>query len=80
MKLEISGPYLMLLVSALNDAITYNEKFLSSETIKDVSDYEEHLLCLENCQGWLEEEYNKIAKENPNLPPYNSLVRRMPQN
>lgn len=44
MKLEISEQHLMLLVSALNDAITYNEKFLSSETIKDVSDYEEHLL------------------------------------
>ena len=66
----------MLLVSALNDAITYNEKFLSSETVKDVSDYEEHLLCLESCQGWLEEEYNRIAKENENLLPYDKLVRR----
>lgn len=75
MKLEISEQHLMLLVSALNDAITYNEKFLSSETIKDVSDYEEHLLCLENCQGWLEEEYNKIASENHNLLPYSKLVR-----
>lgn len=67
----------MLLVSALNDAITYNEKFLVSETIKDVSDYEEHLLCLEHCQGWLEDEYNKIVSENPNLMPYSKLVRRM---
>ncbi|SBS35182.1 hypothetical protein MSP8886_03300 [Marinomonas spartinae] len=77
MKLEISEQHLMLLVSALNDAITYNEKFLSSETIKDVSDYEEHLLCLENCQGWLEEEYERIATENSNLLPYSKLVRRM---
>ena len=77
MKLEVSEQHLMLLVSALNDAITYNEKFLSSETIKDVSDYEEHLLCLENCQGWLEEEYNKIAAQNNNLLPYDRLVRRM---
>ncbi|MFP6845552.1 MAG: hypothetical protein VB958_10110 [Thalassolituus sp.] len=77
MKLEISEQHLMLLVSALNDAITYNEKFLSSETIKDVSDYEEHLLCLENCQGWLEEEYKRIASENNNLLPYGKLVRRM---
>lgn len=76
MKLEISEQYLMLLVSALNDSITYNEKFLSSETIEDVADYEEHLLCLENCQGWIEEEYTKIAKENQNLLPYNKLVRK----
>ena len=77
MKLEISEQYLMLLVSALNDAITYNEGFLSSETVKDVSDYEEHLLCLENCQSWLEEEYSRIADKNTNLLPYNKLVRKM---
>ena len=76
MKLDVSEQYLMLLVSALNDAITYNEKFLSSETIKVVSDYEELLLCLENCQGWIEEEYNKIAAQNNNLLPYDRLVRR----
>lgn len=76
MKLEISEQHLMLLVSALNDAITYNEKFLTSETIADISDYEEHLLCLENCQGWLEDEYTKIATENDSLLPYNKLVRR----
>ncbi len=77
MNLEISEQHLMLIVSALNDAITYNEKFLSSETVKDVSDYEEHLLCLENCQGWLEEKYNKISSENKNLVPYEKLVRKM---
>jgi len=76
MNLEISEQYFMLMVSALNDAIAYNEKFLSSETIRDVSDYEEHLLCLENCQGWLEEEYKRIAVKNPNLLPYSKLVRK----
>jgi hypothetical protein len=76
MKLEISEQHLMLLVSALNDAITYNAKFLDSETINDVSDYEEHLVCLEICQGWMEEEYNRIAAENNNLLPYNRLIRR----
>ena len=75
MKLEISEQYLMLIVSALNDAIKYNEKFLSSETIKDISDYEEHLLSLESCQGWLEDEYKKIAASNKNLLPYDKLVR-----
>lgn len=75
MKLEISEQYLMLLTSALNDAIKYNEKFLHSETIRDVSDYEEHLLCLENCQAWLEDEYKKIAKDNPQMLPYEKVVR-----
>ena len=77
MKLEISEQHLMLLVSALNDAITYNEKILNSETINDVSDYEEHLICLENCQRWLETDYKKIAAENNNLLPFNKLVRRI---
>ena len=75
MKLEISEQYLMLLTSALNDAIKYNEKFLHSETVRDVADYEEHLLCLENCQAWLEDEYKRIAAENVQLLPYDKVVR-----
>ena len=74
--LEISKPHLALLVSALNDAVKYNEAFLSSETINDVSDYEEHLLCLENFQDWLEKEYKKLEKDNPDLIEYDKIVRR----
>jgi|GEM_PF-5539329 len=37
--LDISKSHLALVVSALNDAIKYNEGFLRSETIKDVLDY-----------------------------------------
>lgn len=59
--LGISKPHLALLVSAVNDAIKYNEGFLGSETIKDVSDYEEHLLTLENFQQWLETEYKNSS-------------------
>ncbi|WP_308366975.1 MULTISPECIES: hypothetical protein [unclassified Microbulbifer] len=77
MKLEISSQYLMLIVSALNDAIKYNERFLESETIRDTSDYEEHLLCLELCQSWLEDEYKKIAKENSGLMPYEKVIGRI---
>ncbi len=75
MKLDISKQHLMLLVSALNDAIKYNEGFLQSETIKDVSDYEEHLLCLENCQAWLEDEYENLRKSNSDLMEYEKIVR-----
>jgi hypothetical protein len=68
----------MLLVSAVNDAIKYNEGFLGSQTIKDVSDYEEHLLCLENLQGWLESEYKKLEKECPDILTYDEIVGRQP--
>jgi len=76
MKLDISRSHLILLVSALNDAIKYNEGFLRSETIKDVSDYEEHLLCLENLQNWLEDEYKHLEEKSPDLMRYEEIVRK----
>jgi hypothetical protein len=78
MNLDISKSHLSLLVSAINDAIKYNEAFLHSETIRDVSDYEEHLLCLENLQGWIEDLYRNLEKENPDLISYDRIVRRTP--
>ena len=72
--LEISKPHLVLMVSALNDAIKYNEAFLTSETIKDVSDYEEHLLCLENFQSWLEAEYKKLEQKDPGMLEYEKII------
>ena len=75
MMLDISKPHLALLVSAVNDAIKYNEAFLHSQTIKDVSDYEEHLLSLENFQQWLEAEYRKLQAENHDLLKYEQIVR-----
>jgi len=76
MELDISKSHLILLVSALNDAIKYNEGFLRSETIKDMSDYEEHLLCLENLQGWFEDKYKHLEKQNPDLMKYEEIVRK----
>ncbi|GAB1258724.1 hypothetical protein NBRC116495_17120 [Aurantivibrio plasticivorans] len=67
-----------MLVSAVNDAIKYNERFLESETIQDISDYEDHLLSLENFQGWLEDEYKKLESANPDLIPYDRIVRKKP--
>ena len=66
----------MLMVSAVNDAIKFNEGFLRSETIKDVSDYEEHLLGLEIFQSWLEDEYKRLRASNPDLMEYEKLVRK----
>lgn len=76
MNLDISKPHLALLVSALNDAIKYNEGFLRSQTIKDVSDYEEHLLALENFQQWLETEYKKLQTQHPDLMKYERIVKQ----
>mgnify|MGYP003574552871 CR=1 FL=1 len=75
--LEISKPHSALLVSAINDAIKYNEWFLESETIQDVSDYEEHLLCLENFQNWIETEYKKLELENPDILKYDEIVGKI---
>ncbi len=72
--LELSKPHLALMVSALNDAIKYNEGFLKSETIRDVTDYEDHLLCLENFQAWLEEEYKKLEVNHKDLVPYDQII------
>jgi len=77
MKIEISEQHLTLMASALNDAIKYNEGFLNSETIKDYSDYEEHLICLETFQGWLEDEYNRLGKDNPSLMAYDKVVKKI---
>ncbi|PCJ11329.1 MAG: hypothetical protein COB04_19270 [Gammaproteobacteria bacterium] len=67
-----------LLVSALNDATKYNEGFLNSETIRDLSDYEEHLFCLESFQSWLESEYKNLEPENPDLLKYDVIVGGTP--
>ena len=74
MIIDISNPHFSLLVSAVNDAVKYNEGLLQSETIDDLTDYEDHLVCLENLQVWLEEEYKKKAKEDSNLTEYDKIV------
>ena len=73
---EIPQRYLVLLVSALDDAIKYKAGFLKSETIRDISDYEEHLLSLENFQYLLEKEYKKLEKKEPTMIEYDKIVRR----
>jgi hypothetical protein len=73
--LTIDKNHLAILISAVRDAIRYNEGFLHSETIRDVSDYEEHLLCLENFAEWLQEQYRALERQDPELRPYDEIVR-----
>ena len=75
--LTVSASHLPLLVSAIQDAIRYNEELLRSETVHDVSDHEEHLLCLENLAAWLEGEYRRLQKEHPDLIVYDDLAKRL---
>lgn len=56
----ISDTWMPLLVSALRDAVTYNEGLLRSETLRDRSDYEEHLMVLMQLFEHVKEEYRKI--------------------
>lgn len=61
--MEISNTWAPLLISAVRDAILYQESLLRSETIRDKSDYEEHHLQLTQLVEYLKEEYKKIEKE-----------------
>ena len=56
----ISETWMPLLVSALRDAVTYNEGLLRSETLRDRSDYEEHLMVLMQLFEHVKEEYRKV--------------------
>jgi hypothetical protein len=61
--MEISNTYAPLVLSAVRDAILYHENLLTSQTIKDKTDYEEHHLQLTQLLESLKEEYKKIEDE-----------------
>ncbi|MCP4494068.1 MAG: hypothetical protein GY820_43215 [Gammaproteobacteria bacterium] len=61
--MEIPNTWAPLLVSAVRDAILYQEGLLKSETIRDKSDYEEHHLQLTQFLEFIKEEYKNIEDE-----------------
>ncbi|KEQ17059.1 hypothetical protein [Endozoicomonas numazuensis] len=61
--MKISNTLAPLLVSAVRDAIIYQEGFLGSDTVKDTTDYEEHIMQLEQLLEILKEEYKEIEEE-----------------
>jgi hypothetical protein len=61
--MEISNTLMPLLISAVRDAVLYQEGLLRSETIHDKSDYEEYHLELTQFLEYLKEEYRKVEKE-----------------
>jgi hypothetical protein len=56
----ISDTWAPLLVSAVRDAVTYNDDLLRSETLRDRADYEEHHLQLTQFFEYVKAEYRKI--------------------
>jgi hypothetical protein len=59
----ISQTWMPLLVSAIRDAVVYNEGLLRSETLRNRSDYEEHLMVLMQFFEQVKEEYRKVESE-----------------
>ncbi len=57
--IKIPDPWTGLLVSAVHDALAHNRALLGSETLKDRSDYEEHLVHLEQFFEYIKEEYRQ---------------------
>ena len=61
--MKIPKPYVPLMLSAVRDAVLYNEQLLNSETLRDRDDYEEHVLHLSQFLEFLKEEYKANESE-----------------
>ncbi|MES2674596.1 MAG: hypothetical protein V4660_10170 [Pseudomonadota bacterium] len=61
--MEIPNAWASLLVSAVRDAVLYQEQLLKSETLRNRSDYEEHHLQLTQFFEFVKEEYKAVESE-----------------
>jgi hypothetical protein len=61
--MEISNTWAPLLLSAVRDGLLYNEGLLSSQTIRNRADYEEHVMQLSQFFEYLKEQYREIENE-----------------
>ncbi|PUA27152.1 MAG: hypothetical protein B0W54_20205 [Cellvibrio sp. 79] len=61
--MEIPNVWAPLLVSAVRDAVLFQEQLLKSETIRNRADYEEHHLQLTQFLEFIKEEYKEIETE-----------------
>lgn len=61
--MKISSTWAPLVVSAVRDAILYQENLLKSETIRNREDYEEHIVQLSELLEYLKQEYKAIEKD-----------------
>ncbi len=58
--IKVSDQWAPLLVSAVRDAVLYQEGLLRSETLRNRSDYEEHLVQLSQFLEYVKDEYKKV--------------------
>lgn len=58
--MEIPDTWAPLLVSAVRDAVLYQERLLQSETLRDRADYEEHLAQLTQFFEYIKDEYREV--------------------
>lgn len=61
--MEIPNAWAPLLVSAVRDAVLFQEQLLKSETIRNRADHEEHHLQLTQFLEFIKEEYKSIEDE-----------------
>jgi len=61
--MEISNALAPLLVQALRDAVRYNEQLLSSETLRDRSEYEQYLVDVSQLYAEVKSAYRQIEGE-----------------
>lgn len=57
--ITIPNPYAALLMTAVRDAVLYQEGLLRSETIRDRSEHEEHYVYLTQFFEFLKKEYRQ---------------------
>ncbi len=61
--MEIPNVWAPLLVSAVRDAVLFQEQLLTSETLRNRADYEEHHMQLTQFLEFIKEEYKSIELE-----------------
>lgn len=61
--IEISNDAAPLLVQALRDAVRYNEQLLTSETLRDRADYEQHLMAVSQLYAEVKAQYKRIETD-----------------
>jgi hypothetical protein len=58
--MEIPDGWASMLVSAVRDAVLYQEQLLTSQTLRNREDYEEHLMHLSQFFEFVKGEYVKL--------------------
>ena len=61
--MKIPNVWAPMIVSAVRDAVLYQEGLLRSETLRDRADYEEHHLQLTQLLEFIKDEYKSVEDE-----------------